>query len=236
MYVGVSVMILLSISLAIVGVLAGLRLWPVLIHVSFWLTGLDQVKHGEAGPTEAFNRRVTRVALVAGCGWFALFAGLAVLLTQVSAHPGGWVAFVLGIALTPCLALAAHFSALRRIKRKALGLPDKPIGKVRRFLKWCSSSLEGHIVLLQFLWAVPMFILFMHQNYTEGTLTLSWGLWIAFVTECSAIFMALLFWFTLSRWVVYLRRDTEAMKALLAKKHIKSAPNSNPDHSPLGEG
>jgi hypothetical protein len=219
--------ILLNICLAIVGVLAGLRLWPVFIHTVFWLTGLAKAKHAETGQSEAFKKRVTRVLLAAGCAWFAVSAGIALLLSQVSDRPGVWVSLVLGVALTPYIAVASYFSALRRAERKSQGLPDKPKGKVRTFLKWCSSSLEGHIVLFQFLWALPMFILFTYLNYTEGTLTFSWGTWIAFVAECSAIFMALFAWFTLSRWFVYLRRDTEAMKALMAKKHIKPAPDSD---------
>jgi hypothetical protein len=79
-----------------------------------------------------------------------------------------------------------------------------------------------------------MFTLFTYLNYTEGTLTFSWGIWIAFVAECFAIFMALFFWFTLSRWFVYLRRDTETMKTFMAKKGIKAAP-SGENHSSLGE-
>jgi hypothetical protein len=226
---------LLSIFLAIVGVLAGLRLWPVLMHVLFWLTGLAKAKHDDTGQSEAFRRTVTRLLLAAGSAWFALFATIAVLLSQASGRPGIWVALFLGFALTPSVAIGGYFSALRRLKRKAQGLPDKPKGKVRTFLKWCSSSLEGHIVLFQFLGALPMFILFTYLNYTEGTLTFSWGIWIAFVAECFGIFMALFFWFTLSRWSVYLRRDTEAMKALLAKRGVKAVPDSERNHSSSGE-
>jgi len=79
-----------------------------------------------------------------------------------------------------------------------------------------------------------MFIVFTYLNYTEGTLTFSWGLWIAFVAEISAIFMALLLWFTLSRWFVYERRDTDAIKTYLAKKHIKPL-SSDENHSSLDE-
>jgi hypothetical protein len=227
---------LLSIFLAIVGVLAGLRLWPVLMHVLFWLTRLAKAKHDDTGPSDSFRRSVTRVVLAAGSAWFALFASMAVLLSQASVRAGLWGALFLGFALTPCVAIGHYFVALRRLKRKAQGLPDSPKGKVRTFLKWCSSSLEGHIVLFQFFGAVPMFILFTYLNYTEGTLTFSWGIWIAFVAECFAIFMALFFWFTLSRWFVYLRRDTEAMKALLAKRRIKAVPDSDGNHSSSGEG
>jgi hypothetical protein len=227
---------LLSIFLAIIGVLAGLRLWPVLMHVLFWLTGLVKAKHDDTDPFDAVRRRVTRVLLAAGSAWFALFAGITVLLSQASARPGMWGALFLGLALTPCVAIGGYFAALRRLKRKARGLTDEPKGKVRTFLKWCSSSLEGHIVLFQFFGALPMFILFTYLNYTEGTLTFSWGIWIAFVAECFGIFMALFLWFTLSRWFVYLGRDTEAMKALMAKRRIKAVPDSDENHSSSGEG
>ena len=84
-------------------------------------------------------------------------------------------------------------------------------------LKRVSSSLVGHVVFLQLFFALPMFILFVYLNYSEGTLTFSWGVWIAFVAVCGGLLMALFIWFTLSRWFVYLRRDTDTMKSLLGR-------------------
>jgi hypothetical protein len=203
-------------------VLAGLRLWPIVIHTLFGLSGLATAKHDASGPSDAFKTKVTRTVFLAACVWFCFFSSIAVLLGYMATNPGGWVALFLGIALTSCLAVANYFLALRRLrtagKTKAdAGITKQP-SKVRKFAKWASSSLVGHIVLFQICGALPMFILFMYLNYSEDTLTLSWAIWIAFVAECFGIFMALLMWFTLSRWSVYLRRDADAMKALLAKK------------------
>jgi hypothetical protein len=165
--------------------------------------------------------------LITGGGWALFFGCVAALMSRVPTHPGAWVALFVGVALSGCFAVANYHRALRRLHAGTSASDAKSVSKVRTFLKWCSSSLRGHIVLYQLLGAVPMFILFTYLNYTEGTLTFSWGIWIAFVAECFALFMALFQWFTLSRWFVYLRRDTERMKALLAKR--KAAGDQLPD-------
>jgi hypothetical protein len=211
----------LNAFLAIVGLLVGLRVWPIVIHTLFWLSGLALAKHDTSGPSEAFTSKVTRVVLAAAGAWVCFFGGIAVLVSYMSAHPGAWVALFLGVTLASCFAVVNYLLTLRRLRTTATAVPDsrsvKPT-RVRTFLKWASSSLVGHIALFQLLGALPMFILFVYLNYSEGTLTFSWGIWIAFVAGCFGLFMALFFWFTLSRWFVYLRRDTDAMRALLAKK------------------
>jgi hypothetical protein len=217
--------ILLAVSLAIIGLLLGLRFWPVVINIALAFSGAATAKHDASGPSDAFKTKVTRIVVIAGGAWFLLFSSIAVLVSRVMTSPAGWVAFFAGFAFTGCFAVANYALALRRLHQRAEGPAEgtsvRPISKVRTFLKWCSKSLVGHIVLCQLMGALPMFILFTYLNYTEGTLTPSWGVWVAFVAECFGLFMAMFLWFGLSRWVVYLPRDTAAMKALLAKNQAE---------------
>jgi len=66
-------------------------------------------------------------------------------------------------------------------------------------IKKTTQSLTGHILLFQALWAVPMAILFIWLNYTEGALTVSWALWCVFVSMVGALAIAPLMWFTCTR-------------------------------------
>jgi hypothetical protein len=206
--------------LAFVGVLAGLRLWPILIHTLAWRSGLATATHDASGPSEEFKGRVTRLVLVAAAAWFCVFASVTFLVSYSRTYRGGWVALFSGVTLTSSLVVANYFLRLRRLQTAANAAPHSQhakLSRVRMLLKRVSSSLVGHVVFLQLFFALPMFVLFVYLNYSEGTLTFSWGVWIAFVAVCGGLLMALFIWFTLSRWFVYLRRDTDAMKSLLGR-------------------
>jgi hypothetical protein len=220
--------------LALVGVLAGLRLWPILIHTLVWRSGLATATHDASSPSEEFKGRVTRLVLVAAGAWFCIFASVTFLVSYTRTYRGGWVALFSGVTFTSCFVVANYFLMLRRLQTASNAAPHSEhakLGRVRVLLKRASSSLVGHIVLFQLFFALPMFILFVYLNYSEGTLTFSWGVWIAFVSVCGGLFMALFLWFTLSRWFVYLRRDTDAMRALLARGGSDTVSRRSNNHS-----
>lgn len=93
-----------------------------------------------------------------------------------------------------------------------------PESRPHRFKFWLSHTLTGFIVLFQLGYSLPMFMTFTYLNYSDGTLTLRWTVRIALIASISGIVVALIMWFTLFRWFVYLRRDTDAMRAWLASK------------------
>jgi hypothetical protein len=71
-----------------------------------------------------------------------------------------------------------------------------------KFFKWCSSSLQGHLVLVQLMSATPLSAMFILIMYSEGTLTLGWGVFITAL--CSVLFGigAALFWYIFSKPLV----------------------------------
>lgn len=79
-------------------------------------------------------------------------------------------------------------------------------GRFVNFLRWTVSTWFGCVVGLGTLVAVPMCALFLYLNYVEGSLDVSWGLWIAFVSAVGGIVWATLFWFTVLRPLI--RRRT----------------------------
>ena len=86
-----------------------------------------------------------------------------------------------------------------------------------RFRFWASHTLVGTLVVYQLVASLPLFAVFTYLNYTNGALTVAWTVRTAVVCVLFGVFGALYMWFTFSRWLVYLHRDTTAMKARLAK-------------------
>ena len=76
-----------------------------------------------------------------------------------------------------------------------------------RFFKWCSSSLKGHLVLIQIICATPLSLWAILTMRSEGTLTIAWGFSISLL--CSVIFGigAALFWYTFSKPLIRSRRN-----------------------------
>lgn len=70
---------------------------------------------------------------------------------------------------------------------------------IKKFLKWASFSLVGHVVLFELLVSVPAFCVFLVLIYSEHELTAIWALYVAFFCSFAGGLIATLFWYTLSR-------------------------------------
>jgi len=73
---------------------------------------------------------------------------------------------------------------------------------MRRFLKWASYSLAGHIVLLELAFALPLFAYFSYQRYWQGTLTFGWAMYALVVTGALGMAVAAAGWFTVTRGLI----------------------------------
>jgi hypothetical protein len=73
-------------------------------------------------------------------------------------------------------------------------------------LKWGSSSLRGHVVLFEFAFALPLYLLFMYENYSEGTLTVGWAVYLAVVGAVFGAAFGAFFWFTVSKPLISSRK------------------------------
>src|SRR5665213_2669092 len=69
--------------------------------------------------------------------------------------------------------------------------------QIRKYVIWLASSLIGTIVLFQFGFAVPMFIIFSYLNYTEGTLTPAWALYSALICCLAGASVGVFVWNTI---------------------------------------
>jgi len=69
---------------------------------------------------------------------------------------------------------------------------------VRNLLKRASSSLLGHVALSEVAFSAPLFLIFLHQSYTEGTLTVSWAAYLFLLWAGSGAGAAAAFWFIVS--------------------------------------
>lgn len=87
----------------------------------------------------------------------------------------------------------------------------------RTFANWASHTLIGHVVLFELTTALPMAAIFIYFDYSDGTLSFGRVLYLIAVWSAGIAAAAVIFWFTFSRWFVYLRRDTAAMKERLEK-------------------
>jgi peptidoglycan/LPS O-acetylase OafA/YrhL len=70
---------------------------------------------------------------------------------------------------------------------------------VSKFRKWASTSLIGHIALLQLIFALPFYLIFLRRIYLQGGLTVGWGLYMACVVTAASVVSATLIWYTVSR-------------------------------------
>jgi hypothetical protein len=69
---------------------------------------------------------------------------------------------------------------------------------IRKFFKWCVSSLPGHIVLFALTFSVPMLIAGLTLNYMDGTLTWDWAPYIALYCALGGFAVAVVIWFVLT--------------------------------------
>jgi hypothetical protein len=76
------------------------------------------------------------------------------------------------------------------------------------FFKWASFSLLGHVALSEVIAALPFFLVMLFLNYSEGTLSLEWALWIFGVSVVMGVVGAVLIWYTISLPLIK-RRNNE---------------------------
>lgn len=65
-------------------------------------------------------------------------------------------------------------------------------------VKEASKSLLGHVVLFQATVGGSVFILGLGLNYFQGTLTLPFALWIAFVSSLTGLLAAIFVWYAIT--------------------------------------
>jgi hypothetical protein len=66
-------------------------------------------------------------------------------------------------------------------------------------LRHFAPSLPSTILLSEVGFGLPLFLFFLYRSYSEGTLTLSWGVWLLLVWAAMAFLGAVVMWFTLVR-------------------------------------
>jgi hypothetical protein len=69
---------------------------------------------------------------------------------------------------------------------------------VRKLIKEASSSLLGHVALFEVAFSAPLFLIFLGQSYTEGTLTVSWAAYLLLLWAGMGAVGAAAFWFIVS--------------------------------------
>lgn len=68
----------------------------------------------------------------------------------------------------------------------------------QKFLKWCCTTLPGHLVLVALPFWIALSITFLLTNYLDGALTVSSVLRIVSTCLVGGIILAVLIWFTLT--------------------------------------
>jgi|HubBroStandDraft_4_1064222.scaffolds.fasta_scaffold40940_2 hypothetical protein len=63
------------------------------------------------------------------------------------------------------------------------------------WLKRASFSLRGHIALFEAAFSLPLFTVFLWRNYSEGTLTLVWALYLVILWAVLGGIGAVIFWY-----------------------------------------
>jgi hypothetical protein len=73
------------------------------------------------------------------------------------------------------------------------------MGIVRnRFFKWCTSSLLGHLVLMQVCFSLPLLAFFLPTIYLQGDLTVAWALYMVFASMVLGAVCAVIFWYAVT--------------------------------------
>ena len=73
------------------------------------------------------------------------------------------------------------------------------MGIVRnRFLKWCCSSLPGHLVLIQVCFSLPLSAFFIPTIYLQGGLTVAWALYMVFACMVLGGVCAVMLWYAVT--------------------------------------
>jgi hypothetical protein len=67
----------------------------------------------------------------------------------------------------------------------------------KRLFKWGRASLVGTIVVFELFFSIPMSILGLLLNYTEGTLTFAWAIWVLYVGAVAGAVLAVVIRYTI---------------------------------------
>jgi hypothetical protein len=65
-------------------------------------------------------------------------------------------------------------------------------------LKRAASSLLGHIVFFQAVFSLPLFLFFLSENHSQGTLTVESAIYLAALWSAFGAVGAAFFWYTMS--------------------------------------
>jgi hypothetical protein len=74
-------------------------------------------------------------------------------------------------------------------------------------LQRASSSLLGHIALAEAVFALPLFLFFLSENYSQGTLTVEWSIYLAILWVVFGAVGGAFFWYTVSLPLIRRQRD-----------------------------
>jgi hypothetical protein len=61
---------------------------------------------------------------------------------------------------------------------------------IKKLFKWARTSLIGTIVVFELFLSIPMTILGLFLNYSEGTLTFAWAIWVLYVCAVGGAVLA----------------------------------------------
>ena len=67
------------------------------------------------------------------------------------------------------------------------------------FVVWARQSALGHVALSEVIGFVPLSLVFLGLDYSDGTLTLDWALYTIFMSFVCMSVGGLLCWFTLTK-------------------------------------
>ena len=84
----------------------------------------------------------------------------------------------------------------------------------RTFLKWCSTTLSGHLVLFALPGWIVMSITFLILNYLGGTLTFSRAINIVLICLVCGVVGAVFVWFTLTSPLIRSTRQRQKQRDL----------------------
>lgn len=77
------------------------------------------------------------------------------------------------------------------------------------WLKRASFSLRGHIALFEAAFSLPLFTAFLWRNYSEGTLTLAWVLYLVILWAALGAVGAVVFWYTVTAPLIKRRNGSQ---------------------------
>jgi hypothetical protein len=80
------------------------------------------------------------------------------------------------------------------------------------FLKRACFSLQGHIVLSELFFSLPLFLAFLSKSYSKNQLTVEWALYLAIVSAAWGVLGAACFWYLVSLPLIKGQQDDRRYK------------------------